>query len=58
MGVAAKGKKIGRNKDWCRRYRDMGTREDNKMRRISKHLEKHPNDVTAQGAYRMLGGKL
>ncbi|KKK85426.1 hypothetical protein LCGC14_2773450, partial [marine sediment metagenome] len=42
----------------CKRYRDMGTREDNKMRRISKHLEKHPNDVTAQGAYRMLGGKI
>lgn len=35
-----KGRKIGRNKIKCERYRAMGTREKNKARRIAKDLKR------------------
>ena len=54
----SKGRKIGRNLVKCQRYRDLGIREENKRRKLLKHLKKHPNDPSALGAFRMLGGKL
>lgn len=42
-GKGAKGKKIGRNRTKCERYRARGTRELNKARRAAKrarHLAK------------------
>jgi hypothetical protein len=43
----AKGKKIGRNKDWCAAYRMRGTRERNKRLKLARHLRRHPNDKQA-----------
>lgn len=34
------GRKIGRNKDKCNRYRLSGKREQNKRRKQEKHLKK------------------
>ncbi|MBI2039919.1 hypothetical protein HYT18_02505 [Candidatus Microgenomates bacterium] len=42
-----KGRKIGRNKAKCERYRLSHRREKNKIRKILKHLKKHPNNTAA-----------
>ena len=34
------GKKIGRNAAKCKRYRDLGIRENNKARKARKELKK------------------
>ena len=41
-------RKVGRNKVKCDWYRSRGTREKNKIRKINKHLKKHPNDKQAK----------
>lgn len=44
------GRKIGRDKVKCQRYKISGIRERNKIRRIRKHLKFHPNDACASDA--------
>lgn len=41
-------RKHGRNKTKCERYRACKTREKNKVRKLSKHIKRHPNDLTVQ----------
>ena len=41
-------RKIGRMKAKCERYRLLHTREKNKIKRILKHLKKHPNNLVAK----------
>lgn len=36
-----KGRKIGRNKDWCKAYRNSGRRERNKATRLLKHFKRY-----------------
>ena len=43
-------KKAGRNKDWCKAYRTRGQREKNKLRKLKKHIARHPNDLVAKKA--------
>ena len=43
-----KGRKIGRNRIKCERYKLTHKREKNKIRRILKHLKKHPNNLEAK----------
>lgn len=45
-----KGRKHGRNKKWCENYRNRGQRERNKLRRLVKHLTRHPGDRCASAA--------
>jgi hypothetical protein len=48
MGERAKGgkknRKVGRNAKWCERYRLSNRRERNKLKRLNKHLARHPGD--------------
>ena len=41
------GRKCGRNKIKCERYRTQNRREKNKARKFAKHLRLHPNDAIA-----------
>lgn len=45
-----KNRKHGRNKEWCKAYAACGQREKNKVKRINKHLAKHPKDAVAKAA--------
>lgn len=36
-----KGRKIGRNKAWCKTYRNSNQRERNKARKLLKHFERY-----------------
>jgi ribosomal protein S15P/S13E len=45
-----KGRKIGRDKEKCARYRIQGRREINKIRKVRKHIRRHPNDIYAEEA--------
>lgn len=45
-----KGRKIGRNAAWCKRYALSHRREHNKIRRLKKRLTKFPNDKSAIAA--------
>lgn len=40
-GKTQKGRKIGRNKDSCKAYRNSGRRERNKARRLLKHFKRY-----------------
>jgi hypothetical protein len=44
------GKKIGRNKVECQRYRARRTRERNKLRKLRKHIKRYPGDAAARRA--------
>lgn len=37
-------RKYGRNKIDCKIYKDSRRREVNKLRRLKKHIVRHPND--------------
>ncbi len=41
------GRKIGRNKVTCARYREQGRRVKNKIRRVARHVRGNPNDTAA-----------
>lgn len=43
-----KGRKIGRNKVKCEKYRLSHRREKNKIRKINRHLKVHINDWVAK----------
>lgn len=43
-----KGRKINRNRVWCAVYKASGRRERNKVKRVRKHLVRHPNDLVAK----------
>ena len=45
-----KGRKIGRNRDKCAKYRAEGRLAANRARRAARHARKHPNDLAAQRA--------
>jgi hypothetical protein len=45
-----KNRKVGRNAKWCERYRLSRRREHNKLRRLAKHLERHPGDNVGMNA--------
>lgn len=42
-----KGRKFGRRKDTCARYRAEGRKEKNKKRRVARHVRGNPNDIAA-----------
>lgn len=44
------GRKIGRNKVECARYRAQGRREKNKVRRLARHIREYPQDEAARDA--------
>jgi len=61
MAKQAKGKKrrkIDRNRKWCEAYRARGQREKNKALKLSKHLVRHPNDLTAKNSFATVRGSL
>lgn len=45
-----KNRKYGRNKIACAVYKNSNRREHNKLRRLKKHAEKHPDDACAVSA--------
>lgn len=50
MAGLSKSEKKDRNRPWCHAYKASGKREISKLRRLVKHLKKHPNDVSAISA--------
>lgn len=44
------GRKIGRNRVECERYRKQGRREKNKLRKLARHVRDFPNDEAARRA--------
>ena len=40
----------GRNAKDCERYKKSGRREQNKMRKLIRHIKKHVNDYQVKGA--------
>ena len=50
-----KNRKFTRNKDKCKLYLNSGRREKNKVRRLTRHVTKQPNDVCAQRALTRAG---
>lgn len=46
-GKGKKGRKVGRNRKWCQEYRARGQRMKNKIRKVARHLKRHPNDEAA-----------
>lgn len=47
-------KKIGRDKKKCERYSSYGKRQRNKIKKITRHLKNHPNDVLTKTALEKL----
>lgn len=47
-------KKIGRNKVFCKKYELEGRRAKNKRKRLSRHVRRQPNDLSAQRLFKML----
>lgn len=47
-----KGRKLGRTRDKCKRYRDRMTRETNKAERFFRHIRKFPQDVGTVNAFK------
>lgn len=45
-----KNRQFGRNKPFCKLYREMGTQEKNRKRRILRHLKRFPEDIQARRA--------
>ncbi len=45
-----KGRKIDRNRIWCKAYRLRRQRERNKIKRLDKHLGRYPDDKCAIAA--------
>jgi len=45
-----KGRKVGRNKDFCNMYKSQKRREKNKRIKLDRHLKIHPNDHQAKEA--------
>ena len=43
-----KGRKIGRYLKKCERYKLSHRREKNKIKKILKHLKRHPNNKSAR----------
>lgn len=53
MATKIKGggaRKYDRNKIDCKIYRESNRREHNKLRRLKKHLVRHPGDACAKNA--------
>lgn len=40
-----KGRKLGRNKDDCKKYLTEGRQEKNKEIKMARHSKQHPNDT-------------
>ena len=49
-----KCRKFDRNKVWCKKYRDLGRRMINKLKKLERHIRHMPNDIKAQGHLRRL----
>lgn len=49
-----KNRKVGRNANYCLRYRNSGRQERNKLVRIKKHLMRFPADTCATKAMEAL----
>jgi hypothetical protein len=45
-----KGRKCGRSRVKCERYRKLRRREINKARKVRKHIKHNPNDLLAVAA--------
>jgi hypothetical protein len=57
MANAAKNsRKVGRNKEKCKRYQGNGTREANKKLDLVQHLRDHETDESAKKALFKLSG--
>lgn len=52
--TGAKGRKIGRNKKFCERYRASYTRYFNKLKKLERHMRKFPHDEQAQNRFNAL----
>lgn len=50
----SKSSKLGKNKAKCQRYKDMGTRIFNRRRKLTKHLNKHSEDLDAKKCLKSL----
>lgn len=51
-----RGRKIGRNKDWCKAYTMFELHKEHKLATISRHMRKFPKDQQAYNRYRSLTG--
>lgn len=49
-GSKRKGRQIGRNRKSCEAYRSRGQRERNALRKLKKHVRRHPNDALSAKA--------
>lgn len=46
-GSRGKGRKVGRNRDYCDIYKKAGLQDKHRKRRMRTHLRDHPNDSQA-----------
>jgi len=49
--------KMRRNVSKCQAYKARSTREQNKKRRLTKHISKHDNDIVAKDSLKSIGIK-
>ena len=49
-----KGRKFGRNTEWCKVYRASNKRLSNKIKKLTKHIKNMPNDLQAKRDYMRL----
>ena len=45
-----KHRKVGRNADSCKAYKNSNRREKNKLKKLAKHLARFANDACAKDA--------
>ena len=59
-GLKAKGgkknRKLGRNKRYCDRRKADGREAHNKLRRMRRHLRRHPHDQSGLSKFKAAGG--
>lgn len=48
-----KNRKLGNNQAVCTQYRAEGRQEINRLRRIERHLKRHPEDAAARAALKV-----
>ena len=49
-----KNRKYGRNRKWCEMYRLLGRRLSNKIKKLKRHIKRHPEDGCAVKTLRKL----
>lgn len=57
-GSRGKGRKIGRNRDYCDIYKKANLQDKHRKRRMQTHLRNHPLDTKSAAEYERTYGKV